>query len=358
MEILFCITNVSQPSFIETNMSMTLSETIASLHETQSVYLRNANLDAEGAVALADALAENTSMTKLNLIGNKFGANGASALADALKVNTALTTIDLECNGIGDDGASALADALKVNASVTEIDLSCNGIDDEGASALADAVQVNTTVTCIDLNFSIIGDEGVLALANALKVNTSVTNIGLFLHPDEHTARNQRLLYRHIMCTSVIALLDRNKRLRSLFLFDARWMLLSSMGGCADDAVLCGPTCSKAATRMALSLPTMSNRFVLSLLLSLRSVVVVRCEAASHLSVSCYLSLSMHRVCFFIAGSHHVITITLTSSRYDVKTITLRTRLSALLLFSRPFLFAYDFSIELTLNRLAFTYTT
>jgi hypothetical protein len=43
-------------------MSTRLSETIASLHETQSVDLENANIDDEGASALADALKENTSV--------------------------------------------------------------------------------------------------------------------------------------------------------------------------------------------------------------------------------------------------------------------------------------------------------
>jgi hypothetical protein len=48
-------------------MSTRLSETIASLHETQSVDLMNPGVDAEGAVALADALKSNRSVTSINL---------------------------------------------------------------------------------------------------------------------------------------------------------------------------------------------------------------------------------------------------------------------------------------------------
>jgi hypothetical protein len=82
-------------------MSTRLSETIASLHETRSVDLsrgypyREDPIDAEGAIALADALKENKLVTDVNLSWNEIGAEGASALADALKVNTSVTNINL-----------------------------------------------------------------------------------------------------------------------------------------------------------------------------------------------------------------------------------------------------------------------
>jgi hypothetical protein len=51
-------------------MSSRLSETIASLHETRSVNLNLAGIDAEGAAALADALKANTSVTHITLEDN------------------------------------------------------------------------------------------------------------------------------------------------------------------------------------------------------------------------------------------------------------------------------------------------
>jgi Ran GTPase-activating protein (RanGAP) involved in mRNA processing and transport len=209
-------------------MSTRLSETIASLHETQTVDLEEADIDAEGAAALADALKENTSVANLNLEDNAIGAQGASALADALKVNTSVKKIDLEGNGIGAAGASALADALKVNTSVTEIYLGGNGIGDEGASALADALKVNISVTNINLRNNKIGAEGASALVDALKVNTSVTVIHFDVDGIDATSRAQ-----------VDTLTDRNERLRRLFLFDARQMLLSVL--CADECGVVWP---------------------------------------------------------------------------------------------------------------------
>jgi Ran GTPase-activating protein (RanGAP) involved in mRNA processing and transport len=141
-----------------------------------------------------------------------------------------VTAIDLEDNRIGAEGALMLADALKVNTSVTTIDIGHNTIGDEGASALADALIVNTSLTSIDLRKNEIGNEGAATLADALKVNTSVTDIDLDYNEIDETNR-----------ASINALFARNKRLRCLFLFDARQMLLSLMGGCADECSVVWP---------------------------------------------------------------------------------------------------------------------
>jgi hypothetical protein len=212
-------------------MSTRVSETIVSLHDTRSVDLEGANIDAEGAAALAEALKGNTSVTSINIENNRIGAEGASALANALKENTSVTDFNLAINRIGAEGASALADALKLNRSVMSLHLFDNAIRAKGALALADALKVNTSVTAIDLEGNQIGADGATALADALKVNTSLTSIDLDIPSDNRVGR--------WICAIVRKLLARNKRLRCLFLFDARQMLLSLM--CADECSVVWP---------------------------------------------------------------------------------------------------------------------
>ena len=55
----------------------------------------------------------------MNIRENDIGAEGAKALADALKFNAVLTTLELYRNGIGAEGAVAMTDALKVNVALT-----------------------------------------------------------------------------------------------------------------------------------------------------------------------------------------------------------------------------------------------
>jgi hypothetical protein len=129
---------------------------------------------------------------------------------------------------IDDEDVCALADAVRANTTVTSIDLRFNSISAEGASALADALLVNTSVTRIQLGFNMIGDAGASALAVALKVNTSLTEIDISFN---------EIAASHI--ADVDKLIARNKRLRHLFLFDARQMLLSVM--CADECGVVWP---------------------------------------------------------------------------------------------------------------------
>jgi hypothetical protein len=68
-----------------------------------------------------------------------------------------------------------------------------------------------------------IGDEGAAAMVDALKVNTVLTK--LYLHHLNQVSKTQRKL--------VDELLGRNKRIRCLFFFDARQMLLLAL--CSDE---------------------------------------------------------------------------------------------------------------------------
>jgi Ran GTPase-activating protein (RanGAP) involved in mRNA processing and transport len=167
-------------------------------------------------------------VTIINLYNNVIGVEGALALADALKFNTSVTNINLGGNQMGAEGALALADALQVNTKVSNIDISQNGIGAEGALVIADALKFNTSVTNVNFRRNGIGNKGASALANSLKVNTSVTTI--LLGGNAIGASNN---------TNVNKLLTRNERLRQLFLFDARQMLLSVM--CADECGVVWP---------------------------------------------------------------------------------------------------------------------
>jgi hypothetical protein len=65
----------------------------------------------------------NTTLTSLNLRDNQIGAAGATALATALQTNTTLTALNLWSNEIGAAGATALATALQTNKTLTSLHL-------------------------------------------------------------------------------------------------------------------------------------------------------------------------------------------------------------------------------------------
>ncbi|KJE93876.1 TKL/IRAK protein kinase [Capsaspora owczarzaki ATCC 30864] len=142
-------------------------------------FLKGKQIGDAKALAIAEGLKVNKTLTTLNLSVNQIGDAGTIAIADALKVNTTLTTVYLGENQIGDAGAQAIAEALKMNTTLTELGLHQNQIGDAGAQAIADALKVNKTVTTIYLYTNQIGDDGALAIAEAFKVNTTLTTLSL-----------------------------------------------------------------------------------------------------------------------------------------------------------------------------------
>ena len=86
-----------------------------------------------------------------------------------------LKRLELSNNSISDAGAVALAQALHHNSTLTYLSLCNNSISDAGAVALAEALHHNSTLTLLKLYGSNgIGEEGTHQLVQALTVNTSI----------------------------------------------------------------------------------------------------------------------------------------------------------------------------------------
>ncbi|KAL0238200.1 hypothetical protein GEMRC1_012673 [Eukaryota sp. GEM-RC1] len=115
----------------------------------------------------------------LGTMDDHVGNEGAVALAEALKVNSTVTHVDLGCNSIGVEGTIALAEALKVNSTVTIIHLHDNAIGSEGAIALAEALKINSTITLINLRGNTIGAAAAFRLAEALKFKSNAITVTL-----------------------------------------------------------------------------------------------------------------------------------------------------------------------------------
>ena len=95
--------------------------------------------------------------------GCRLGDAGALAIADALRVNGSLTSLDLGGNMIRKEGGVAIAETFKVNGSLMTLSLASNQLEDAGAVAVA-----------LNLMSGSIGNTVVLALGAALTVSGSL----------------------------------------------------------------------------------------------------------------------------------------------------------------------------------------
>ncbi|MFW2571889.1 hypothetical protein [Legionella sp. 29fVS95] len=194
-------------------------------------------LDSFGADLIGKFLKSNTTVTDLELYGNKFTSVGTFLLVKSLKRNTGLIKLALggnnfndgfvlatlaevvnshpnlvflelgdsemggnatfllsklatrrfpkplililNNNDITDDVIAASAQALENNTSLTEINLSENEITSAGASVLAKVLKKNNTLKVLNLFANAIDYQGVLALFEALKINRTLTTIDL-----------------------------------------------------------------------------------------------------------------------------------------------------------------------------------
>jgi hypothetical protein len=144
-----------------------------------SLDLRNNQITAEGAKAIATALEKNQSLASLNLGWNKITIEGAKAVATALEKNQSLTSLNLGWNQITDEGAKVIATALKKSQNLTSLDLMGNQITDEGVKVIATTLKEKQNLTSLYLRGNQITDEGVKAIATALEKNQNLISLDL-----------------------------------------------------------------------------------------------------------------------------------------------------------------------------------
>ncbi|MEW1638321.1 gala protein [Streptomyces sp. NPDC093801] len=136
-------------------------------HGLHTLYLGCNRIGPDGVLALAGALAEDTTVRALWLKRNPVQEDGARTLAALLRRNTALRTLDLVNTGIEADGVRLLLDALRTRETPLErIYLGGNGLTAEAAPLLAALIR-EAGVRELYVPANHLGDEGAAILAAA-----------------------------------------------------------------------------------------------------------------------------------------------------------------------------------------------
>lgn len=154
-----------------------LSDVLSCNRSIASLELNDNGLEEPAAMILAKALKEGGRICALGLAGNRIPASGCAVLAQALATNTSLTRLDLSDNphlGI----AEGLA--LAVGHTLTHLELARCGIDDRVAVALARVLHANTcSLKVLNLGMNLISGPGAQAVFQALETNASLTHLDM-----------------------------------------------------------------------------------------------------------------------------------------------------------------------------------
>mmetsp|Transcript_4548 Transcript_4548/g.9917 ORF Transcript_4548/g.9917 Transcript_4548/m.9917 type:complete len:459 (-) Transcript_4548:198-1574(-) len=139
----------------------------------------NYDLFIEGSAPMARALIANTTLQTLALGGNRLSYDGIKCIAEALKHNTSLHHLDLHWVNLGPQGARAIASVLSFNNSLEQLQLGGNEIGPEGVVFIAEALQLNQGLLTLDLSRNRLGAQGISAIGDGLSHNTTLRALNL-----------------------------------------------------------------------------------------------------------------------------------------------------------------------------------
>ncbi|NXX15983.1 DRC5 protein, partial [Podargus strigoides] len=136
-----------------------------------------------GAQALAEALAENSTLTSLNLRLNCVEDKGGEAISRALLTNTTLKSIHLGSNNLSEPTATLFSQVLAQNTTLTSINFSCNHLGLDGGKQLLDGLADNKTLTEFDLRLAEVNQETEYLIHQIVWANLEAVRVGSLQHP-------------------------------------------------------------------------------------------------------------------------------------------------------------------------------
>jgi Leucine Rich repeat len=133
--------------------------------------LSSCRLDAAGARAVACIISGVSTLQSVDVSYNPLGAQGAAALLQAVSSSKSMLSLAVAGCAVA-EGAAAIAAALAVDTQLQALNLAYNDLGAQGAAALAAAVRRNSTLTSLNLRGNCLKEVGGRVLAKALLANS------------------------------------------------------------------------------------------------------------------------------------------------------------------------------------------
>ncbi|MDP2437097.1 MAG: COR domain-containing protein [archaeon] len=138
---------------------------------------RNAPASGELDVAL-QALRSDQRVTELNLRDNGLRSQGAIAIFDTLATNSTVLSLSISSNHLEMETMPGLTEMLRRNNTLTRLDLCQNFLPPGAASGIGEGLMVNSTLQYLDLRLNCLGG-GIEQLALGLRDNRSLVSLCL-----------------------------------------------------------------------------------------------------------------------------------------------------------------------------------
>ena len=128
---------------------------------------------------IAKMLTENTTMTYLNLFGNKLDSECADKICEMFCNNNNLTGLDLSGNELDSECADKICEGLCNDNTLTRLDLSDNKLDSKCADKICEGLCNNNTLTHLDLSDNKLDSKCADKICEALCNNNTLEYLDL-----------------------------------------------------------------------------------------------------------------------------------------------------------------------------------
>lgn len=158
--------------------SSKISRKMDNLKET-TLDLRFYGLDSKGTMAVAMGMVVNSTLTKLNLMGNNIGETGMWYIQVMMSENTTITSLDLSENNLKTFGAKSIGAMLQENKFLKELNISGNDFTDLDAPFLTKKIEEHTGLQYLNLSHNLFGDLSGTSFEHMISENITLQELNL-----------------------------------------------------------------------------------------------------------------------------------------------------------------------------------
>jgi len=138
----------------------------------------NQRMGDDGICSIAEGLKRNRSLKTLGFWVGSVRNAGAVAMADMLKVNTTLSHVNF-WGPFGDEGVCALCKAASTSSSLGQFGLHAEAATNVGLKAVCDLVRENKSISICTIERITMKGEGLQWFCDALKANSTIKKLHL-----------------------------------------------------------------------------------------------------------------------------------------------------------------------------------
>jgi hypothetical protein len=172
-----------------------------------SLCLEACGLTDSDCAVIADALKRNCTLIHLEMSFNFFQDTSGQSLGEALTCNTNLTALVISRNKLRNTGCVALVSRLCHNMTLTTLRLDDNDIGHEGAAGIAAMLRVNRTLTVLDVyDNDLLSDEDISSILNSVAHHPSMLAIMI-----------ENIEFRHRSIEAVSTVIRHNRDIQTIY---------------------------------------------------------------------------------------------------------------------------------------------